>query len=245
MTEEEKQLYDNNNKRTIPQLILQLIKLILILILSILIKGLKIVWRFLVFLVDVAVDAMERLGEWWNANDTQEKVKKIKAAIKKGCITLGKWCVIAAVATAHGIAIGAVATWHGLVYGTKATIQGIIHLKPTVVRTGKLIVSGTKATIAWIKRCARGIRLFHIKRKRAYMRFRRNKGFKGLIVDSSNAVRDSIKMFMEEDQEEATPDAVTEDDIIEEELDERIENKKARKFGKKFFEKVKEIVEDE
>lgn len=245
MTEEGKQLYEDKNKRSITQLVLLLIKLVLILILSIIIKGLKIAWRFLVLLVDVAADAMERLGEWWNANDTQEKIKKIRAAIKKGCITFGKWCIIAAVATAHGIAIGAAATWRGLVYGTKATIQGIIHLKPTVIKTWRLIVRGTKAIIAWIKRCVRGMRLFHLKRKRAYMRFRRNKGFKGLIVDSSNAVRESIKMFMEEDQEEATPDAITEDDIIEEELDEKIENTKARKFGKKFFEKVKEIVEDE
>lgn len=242
---EDNNLYGNNKERSITKLILELLKLILILILSIIRKGLKIVWRLLVFLVDMSADCLERIGEWWNANDTQEKVKKLKAALKKGCIVFGKWCIIAAVAIGHGIVKGSIAAWHGIVYGTKATIQGIIHLKPTVIKIGKLIVKGSKATIAGGRRCGRAIKLFHLRRKRAYARFRRNKGFKGLIVDSSNAVRDGIKMFIEEDQEEATPEAITEDDIIEEEIDERLESNKARKFGKKFFDKVKDIVEDE
>lgn len=245
MTEEErKQLDEESSQKSGGQLLLELAKLILLLIWKIIKKGIKVLARFLLFLIESTQNGIARLIEWWNDNDTQEKVAEIKSTLKKWAITFGKWCVIAFNAIVKGIIIGSVATWHGIVIGVKATIQGIIHLKPTIIKIGELTVKGTKAFIAWMKRCGRGIKLSHIRRKRAYQRFRKNKGFKGLIIDSSTAVKNGIKMFMEEDQHEADPDAVTEDDLIEEEIEERLdEDSKAHKIGKKIFSTAKNIMD--
>lgn len=245
MTEEEKRkLEEEYSKQSGWQLLLELGRLILLLIWKIFRKGMKVLAKFLLFIIEYIQESFERLIEWWNANDTQEKVKKIKATIKEWCNIFAEWCVIAAKTTAKGIKIGAIATYHGIITGTKAAIQGIIHLKPTVVKIGKLIVQGCKAFAAWLVRCGRGIKLQNIKNRRAYQRFRRNKGFKGLIIDSSTAVKNGIKMFMEEDQHEAALDAVTEDDLIEEEIEERLdEDSKAHKIGKKLFSTAKNIMD--
>lgn len=248
MTEQErkqlKELY-GYDRLTLPQLFLELAKLIFLLVYSVLRKIVLIIWRLMVLLFELTVEGLQWLRDWWNDNDTQEKVAKIKEAIKHGCIVFAHWCVIAAKATGKGIVKASVATWHGIVYAAKATVEGIIHLKPTVIRAGELIVLGTKATIAWFVRVGRGIKLFHIRRKRAYQRFRRNKGFKGLIIDSATSVRDGITKFMEEDQQEANPDAVTEDDILGEQLEERFEEgSKTHRFGKTFIKKVKSIVDE-
>lgn len=245
MTEEErKQLQEEYSNRTGAQLLVELCRLILLLIWKIFKKGLKVLAKFLLFVIESMQEGWERLVEWWNDNDTQEKVAKIKATLRRWSIKFGEWCVIAAKATAKGIKIGAIATWHGIVYGTKATIEGIIHLKPTIIKIGQLTVKGCKTFAAMTVRCARGIKLSHIRRKRAYQRFRRNKGFKGLIIDSTTAVKDGIKMFMEEDQHEADPEAVTEDDLIEEEIEERVdEDSKAHKLGKRLFSTAKNIVD--
>ncbi len=245
MTEEErKELQEEYSKKTGGQLIAELARLVLLLIWKIIKKGIRVLAKFLLFIIESIQEGCEKLAEWWNAKDTQEKVAEIKATLKKWCIQFGKWCVIAAKATGKGIKIGAIATWHGIVKGTKATILGIIHLKPTIIKIGQAIAKGSKAFAAWTKRCGRGMKLSHIRRKRAYQRFRRNKGFKGLIIDSSNAVRNGITMFMEEDQEEAAPDAVTEDDLLKEEIEERVdEDNKAHKIGKKIFYSAKNIVD--
>ena len=53
-------------------------------------------------------------------------------------------------------------------------------------------------------------------------------------------------MFMEEDQNEATPDAITEDDIMEEVMEEKVnEGSKSVKFGKSFLSKAKDFMDVE
>ena len=245
MTEEEKkQIKEEYQDKSAGQLIVELFRLIMLLLWKILQTGFRIFCKFLLFLFESIQEGCEKLKEWWNDNSTQEKVAEIKAWIKHAWLVFCQWCVIAAKATWKGIKIGAAATWKGLILGTKATIQGIIHLGPTLKYLWQLTVKGVKFFIRWMKRCGRGIKLSHIKRKRAYQRFRQNKGIKGLMIDSSNAVKNGIQIFMEEDQEEATADAITEDDIIEEEFDERVkEDSRARKIGKSIFDKAKEVTD--
>lgn len=249
MTEQErKQLKEQYgyDRLTLPQLFLELAKLIFLLVYSVLRKIVLIIWRLTVLLFELTVDGLVYLRDWWNDNDTQEKVAKIRATIKHGCIVFAHWCVIGAKATGRGIKTGAIATWHGMVIAAKATVEGIIHLKPTVIKIGKSIAKGTRATIAWFIAIGRAFKLFHIRRKRAYQRFRRTKGFKGLFIDTATAVRDQIKHFMEEDQQEATPGAVTEDDILNETIEERIEEgSKTHIIGKKIITKMKSIVDEE
>ena len=239
------------------QLVRELLRLILVLI-----------WRFLVWLfkrllkgvlwcMQAAETGWKRLNDWWHDNDTQEKVAKLKAWVKKSAKTFGNWCLIAAKATWKGIKIGAKATWEGLkigakatargiVIGIKATIQGIIHLRSTLKKLGKLMVRGAHATAAWMKRCKRGMKLLRIRRKRAYQEFKRKGGVKGAIINTSHNVKSNIEKFMEEDQEEATPDAVTEDDIMEEALEEGAnDGKRPMKIGKSIISRAKNFMDVE
>ena len=49
---------------------------------------------------------------------------------------------------------------------------------------------------------------------------------------------------MEEEDVEASEDAITEDDILEEEIDNKLnEDNKAKKIGKTIFSKAKEVVD--
>ena len=259
MTEEEERQrrHEDISGRSAAQLVRELLRLILVLI-----------WRFLVWLIkrflkgilwcmQAAEEGWRRLNDWWHDNNTQEKVAKTKAWLKMAAKTFGRWCVIASKATLHGIVIGSKATWYGLkvaakatakgiVIAVKATIQGIIHLRPTIKKMGQLIVQGAKATVAWIKRCKRGMKLSRIRRRRRYEAFRRNGGVKGWMVNTSHNVRKNIEMFMEEDQEEAAPDAVTEDDSMEEALEEGAnDGKKSMKIGKSFITHAKNFMDVE
>lgn len=243
------------SEKSASQLARELLRLLLVL-----------AWRFLVWLfkrflkgvlwcMQATEKGWKRLNKWWNDNDTQEKVAKIKAGQKKAFRTLGRWCLIAGKSALKGIGIGTRATWkgirvgakatvQGIVAGIKATIQGMLHLRTTLKKAGTLLVQGARATKEWAKRCRQGMKLSHARRKRTYLKFKRNGGIKGMIVNTSRDVKNNIEMFMEEDQEEATPEAVTEDDIIEEVLEERAnERKHPMKIGQSFFSHAKSLMD--
>lgn len=247
MTEEERQNgLEEMTGKSASQLMRELLRLILVL-----------TWRFLVWLfkkflksvlwcMQAAEKGWKHLNDWWHDNNTQEKVTKTKAWFKMAAKTFGKWCVIAGKATIHGIVVGVKATVKGIVIAFKATIQGIIHLRPTLKKLGQLIVKGAKGFVAWMKRCRRGMKLSRIRRKRRHEAFLRNGGIKGWMMNTSRNMRKSIEMFMEEDQEEAAPDAVTEDDIMEEALEEGAnDGKKSMKIGKSFITRAKNFMDVE
>lgn len=239
------------------QLMRELLRLLLVLIWRFIVWLFKKILKGILWLLETIQDGWERLDEWWHDNSTQEKVAKTKAWLKMAVKTFGRWCVIAAHATAKGTVIGAKATWKGLKIATKATIkgitiaikatiEGIIHLRPTIKKIGQGIVKGAKATVAWMKRCRRGMKLSRIRRKRAYQAFKRNGGVKGAIVNTSRNVKNNIERFMEEDQEEAAPDAVTEDDLMEETLEEGANGgKRSMKIGKTFMSHAKNFMDVE
>ena len=239
------------------QICREMLRLLLVLLWRMLLWCIKKFLKGVLWLIQVCEDGCKRLNNWWHDNNTQEKVAKIKAWLSRAIRTFGRWCVTACKATVKGIAIGSVMAWKGIkiatkatakgiVIATKATVRGIIHLRPTIKKIGRLIVQGAKATWAWMKRCRRGMKLARIKRKRAYQHFRRNGGVKGMMIYTSHSIKNGIRMFMEEDQEEATPDAVTEDDIMAEELEERAnEGMKSIQIGKSFMEKAKDFMDGE
>ena len=258
MTEEDRlNEHEEYTERSASQLVRELLRLILVLIWRFIVWLFKRILKGILWCMQAAEDGCRRLNDWWHDNNTQEKVAKIKAWLKKAAKKFGKWCVIAGNATLHGIAVGAKATWHGLkvaakatikgiVIAIKATIQGIIHLRPTIKKLGQLIVRGAKAFVAWLKRCKRGMKLSRIRRRRRYEAFRRNGGIKGWMVSTTHDVRKNIELFMEEDQEEADPDAVTEDDIMEEALEEGAnDGKKSMKIGKSFITRAKNFMDVE
>lgn len=258
MEEEEIQNgHEEMTGKSASQLMRELLRLIFVLIWKFIVWLFKKILKGILWCMQTLEDGWKRLNEWWNDNNTQEKVAKTKAWIKMAAKTFGHWCVIAGKATIHGIVVGAKATWYGLkvatiatakgiVIAAKATVQGIIHLRPTIKKIGQLIVKGAKGFAAWMKRCKRGRKLASIRRRRRYEAFRRNGGIKGWMISTSHNMRKNIEMFMEEDQEEATPEAVTEDDIMEEALEEGAnDGKKSMKFGKSFITHAKNFMDVE
>lgn len=258
MEEEERQNgHEEMTGKSASQLMRELLRLIFVLIWKFIVWLFKKILKGILWCMQALENGWKRLNEWWNDNNTQEKVAKTKAWLKMATRTFGHWCIIAGKATGHGIVVGAKATWYGLkvatiatakgiVIAAKATVQGIIHLRPTIKKIGQLIVKGAKGFAAWMKRCKRGRKLASIRRRRRYEAFRRNGGIKGWMISTSHNMRKNIEMFMEEDQEEATPEAVTEDDIMEEALEEGAnDGKKSMKFGKSFITHAKNFMDVE
>ncbi|MCH5176102.1 MAG: hypothetical protein J1F40_09460 [Prevotellaceae bacterium] len=256
MTDEERrQGQDEYSNRSVLQLCRELLRLLLVLLWRMLLWCIRKFLKGVLWLIQACEDGCSRLNIWWHDNNTQEKVAKTKAWLRMATKTFGRWCVIAWKATIKGIVIGSVMTWkgikiatqatiRGLIIAIRATVRGIIHLRPTIKKICRMTVQGAKATWAWMKRCRRGMKLSHIRRKRAFQRFRRNGGVKGMMIDTSRSIKNGIQMFMEEDQEEAAPDAVTEDDIMAEELEERANDGiKSIKYGKSFMEKAKDFMD--
>lgn len=256
MTDGDKQQrQDEYSGRSAMQLCREILKLALVLLWRILLWCIKKFLKGLLWLIQAIETGLKKLNVWWHDNNTQEKVAKTKAWLYKAMRTLGRWCVIAGKSIVKWTGIGAVMAWRGLkkaaratlrgiVIAIKAIVRGIIHLRPTIKKILRLTVRGVKATWAWMKRCRKGMKLFYIRRKRAYRRFRSNGGVKGMMVDTSRSIRNGIQMFMEEDQEEAAPDAVTEDDIMAEEFEEKAnEGIKSIKLGKSFMDKAKDFMD--
>ncbi len=243
--------------RSASQLFRELLRLLLVLIWRFLVWLFKRILKGILWCMQAIEDGLIRLNDWWHDNNTQEKVAKMKAWLKKAAKTFGHWCVVAAKATGKGIVIAAKATGHGLivaakatgrgiVIAVKATIQGIIHLRPTIKKIGQLIIKGAKNTAAGMKRARRGMKLSSIRRRRRHEAFVRNGGMKGWMNRTSHNVRSNIERFMEEDQEEATPDAVTEDDIMAEALEKGAnDGKKPMKIGKTFITHAKNFMDVE
>jgi hypothetical protein len=248
---------DTHIRESIVRLTHELLRLVLILIWKFTIWLLRKMAKGLLWCLQTIEKGWVQLNVWWNDNDTQAKVAKIKAGLRKAAATLAEWSKIACKEGIKGTKIGAAASWKGLkiaskatlqgiIIGFKATIQGIIHLRSTSKKIGQLVQKGTIATWKWIKRCWRSMKFSHIKRKRAYQEFRRNGGIKGSLVKTSHHVKQSIEIFMEEDQEEATAEAVTEDDLMEEVLEEGAnEGRKSMRIGKSFIARAKNFMDAE
>ena len=248
---------DAHIRESIVRLTRELLRLILILIWKFTIWLFKKTAKGLLWCLQAIEKGWTQLNTWWNDNDTQAKVEKTKAELRKAASTLAEWSKIAYKEALKYLKIGAKASWEGLkttskstlkgiIIGAKATIQGIIHLRSTCKKISTLTQKGAIATWKWFKRCWRSMKLSHIKRKRAYQEFRRNGGIKGCLVKTSHHVKYSIEIFMEEDQEEATEDAVTEDDLMEEVLEEGAsEGKKSMRIGKSFITHAKNFMDAE
>ena len=147
--------------------------------------------------------ALQACIDFWNDNSTQEMLHIIKSWCVHTLKTLGSYCVIS------GVAI-----WKGLVWLMKAIVQGLIHLKPTLIYLGRLCVKAGKGLWKGIVICGKSIRLYFLKKQHAFRRFRRNKGFKGLLIDTKNYLQALLNSYMEEDNETISSDAISYDEYV-------------------------------
>ena len=255
---------DKFNNASTGELIKQIFILLGRLVLAILKRALATILKCIIWCIDKIVEGWHKLIIFWNSSDTQEKRRRIIAAIKQGAhnfVKLSKkiwawtkkYTIIGAKLTWKYTRLGCkyfvkylfitiIAIWNGILWTIRTTKDLIIHSKPTFIRLWNDIKKGSKDFWRWVVRTYRCIKLGHIRRRRAWQHFRRTKGFKGLLIDMGHGLTNGIKSFMEEDQFETDPEAITEDDIIAEQMDEK--PSKANEISKKIFKGVKEIVEE-
>lgn len=243
-------MYNNDRQKSTGQLISELSKLLLQLLWVIIKKILKIIIKSILFIIHAVEDGITRWRIFWNDNDTQQKVAKTKLRLKiwghktlkfihKTAKLIVQWTVTGSKAAAKYTIVGIQLTIVGIIWTAQHIVLGIIHMKPTVIKLWELTKRVAKAFVAWCTRANRGRKLRNIRRRRNYEAFVRNGGIKGMLNKWRTNLKAAIQNYMDEEQEEAHPNAITEDDILEEEIG----SSKAHIIGKHLFSSVKNIVD--
>ena len=198
---------------------------------------LKIIVRGLLWLIDATGRLVERTKLFWNDNNTQDKLRKISKAIKK---------VAKALIKALGIAL--LATLKTCAWTLKKAFSGLIHLKSTL----KSICNWTKKNAIrfakWIAKGASNFAQWIAKQKTNYKNFRKNKGFKGLLLDLRNGLKGQISSYLDEEQEEDVEQENNQQEVIDTDnfidIDEDLPDKGVTGFGKRLYKAMKNIVEE-
>lgn len=209
-------------------------KLVLLLICKIIFRIVKLIIKAVVYAWKGIVIASEKAIQFWKSTPTQAKLKLLRKHTRIFLKKLRHWLYLALVYTLRFI-----------VLCIKGLIHGIIHLKSTIIMLGHATAAAWKSLVRTFRQFLRGRKLSHIKRKRAYRAFRKNKGFKGLLIDTANLLKGKINSYMEEEQTDTSPDAVTEDDLFDESMDEEEQNNKAHVIGRKLLSSVKNLLDED
>lgn len=190
-------------------------------LLRLILKGLMFCFTLLKILLQACID-------FWNDNSTQEKLHLAR-----------HWCANSLKALWFYTLMGIYAIGKGLVWTAKATWRGITHLKPTLIFLGRLCVKAAKATWRGLVVCGKAIRIFFLKRQQAFRRFRRNKGFKGLLIDIKTYLQEQLNSYMNEDNDTVSSDAISYEEYID------ANSKDGKKsFGRKIYNKVDELIDN-
>lgn len=244
---------DNNDKSTLAVLA-EIVKLLLLLCWKgikalgrLLLRFGKFLLRWLVKGLLALIDGIDyvctRLKAFWNNNDTQEKIRKIGRGLKNGLL-----------ATLSGIGVGLLYVGKGIVWLLRKLFVGLIHLNTTLKLFGRWIAKVAVMFGKWVGRQGANFKAWCGKKKQQYKAFRRNKGFKGLLVDMRDGLRGGINNFIEDDQQQdvagttATTDEAAEEimeaDLFDDDDDDDIENARGlKKVGKKIYRAMQRLVE--
>jgi hypothetical protein len=213
---------------------------------------LKMFCKFVLWIIDKTEEGIVRLRAFWNDNDTQAKVRIIRLKLRRAAKKCGVWSIIALKATGRALKWTAIHLYIGFVWLVRKTIEACIHLRPTIKKAWKGICIAAKWLANLMVSFVHGIANWFRARRDAYRRFRKNKGFKGLLIDVGNGLKRTVDNYMEEPQNEENentdePDSaddnqeiVTDADLLEAELN---EESKVRSFGKRIYDAMKRIVE--
>lgn len=211
---------------------------------------LVIVCKGLLWLIDLAQDGWQRWCTFWNDNDTQDKVRKVKASLLRWSKQLGVWCVQGLKAAGRGLLWLGIHLWQWFVWALKKTIEGIIHLRPTLGKLWRGVKCGWRYAGAWLKQCGTAVAAWWRSRCDAYRKFRQNKGFRGLLVDIGNGLKGAVNRYIEDEQseeDENVKEAGDEDKETEMDTDlyeSRLpEDSHVHSWGKRFYNAMKRIVE--
>lgn len=224
-TQSPKNKYEDKSGR---EMLAEILRLTLKLIVKIGYNLLKLTAKGIKYIYTCINTAIKRIVDFWNANDTQVKLRIARIKLKAACTTLKHWSIVALKATAHFT-----------VWCFKEIVKAIIHLKPTVQKCWAATKKFAKASCEWAKRMYRIGKIKRAKQEIAYRKFRQHKGFKGLLIDIGNYLKSQIENYMDEEQVEASADANDEEAVMEIGEDDNT----AQIIGKRIFSKVKTIVD--
>lgn len=244
---------EQEQKKTTKELWLELGRLILILLATMLKYCISSIGRFFVYLFSLFKSGLHAIRVWWFDKNTQEKIRSILLRIRKYIRLCIKWTVIGLATlfrwtkkalrfiirkTIKYILLFFIYLWKGSRWLAINLFNLIVHMKPTIIR---MMASFRE----WRKRVARGRRLSKIRKQRRHEEFVRNGGIRGALERKTTSLKSSIRSYMEEDQSEVDPGAVTDDEIIREKFEQMERDNKAHVISKKFFSSIKNIVEED
>lgn len=171
--------------------------------------------------------------EFWNDNSTQEKLHIARLWCLKALKTLSIWLLI-----------GVKQLWKGLKWLVHALIRSIIHLQSTLVIVSRQIVKGIKLIWKVLKQCGKNIRNFSTKQKQNYYKFRKNKGVKGLLIDTKNSLQRSLDNYMKDETDEvgkADNEPISYEEFISEGNQ---DPDKPMPLARKLYDEMKRIFDD-
>ena len=192
--------WENENKST-AAVLLEIAKLLILLLWKgvkalgrLILKGLLLLLKLLVkgllWVIDSVERAIKRFKVFWNDNSTQQKRKKIGRGIKKACQ-----------ATLTAIWVSIVYMGKAIIWLLKKTFKGLIHLKSTLKTIWTWTVKAVKGFGRWINKTLKAVAAWWEKKKYQYRSFRRNQGFKGMLLDMRDGLKGEISNYIEDDQQ--------------------------------------------
>jgi len=203
-------------------------------LLKLIIKAFKVCFAILKLLLQTCID-------FWNDNSTQEKI----IMIRRWCISTSKkafhYLLVGLKYTGIGLLIFSHSLWEGLKWLTTKTIKGIIHLRSTLTFLRIWIFKACKTSWDWTKQCGRNLHLFFQKRQQAFRHFRRNKGFKGLLIDTKNYLQTLVNSYMDEGTEDSNNNVLSYDDLIN---DSSSDVGKHRPIGRQIYNEIKKLIDN-
>ena len=237
---ENRQIHNHEDKSG-SEMLSEIMRLLLKLLLMLITKVLRFIIKVVRFLFRLLKMLLQACADYWNDNSTQEKIRMGRRWCRNAMHTALRWSVIAFHTLCRWSVIALKATWRGMVWTAKAIVRGIIHLRPTIILTGRMIAKGLKATWRGMVWSARMLKTYALRRKRAYQAFRQNKGFKGLLLDIKNHLQRRINDYMDEGQEDKESDAMSYSEYITDEIG---DDNKTRSIGKKIYTGMNKLFDD-
>lgn len=229
--------------------------------------GVKLACKGLLCLIDATDACLLALSRFWNDHSTQEKLRRVRWGLS-----------VAWQATLAGSSWLAVHTWHGLrwlarhigrgckwlaVHGAqgvwlfcRGVAWSVVHLRGALALTGRGIARA--GTWVWHGTCSLADAVCQRMKRlyRAWVHFRRTKGFKGLLIDFGLWLRQAINDLMEEQDgptAETTSSVQPDDEPLPDDEPERFfdndltdnDTQRVHIFGQRFYRALRHIVEDD
>lgn len=213
------------------EMLADILKLSLKLLLKLLVRLCKFIAKGLALLFYLFKLGIQRIIDFWNDNNTQQKLRIAKKWCRNAIRLLSMWLVLC---LRFFVKIG--------VWTAKAIGHGLLNLKPSLVMLGNLIVRFAHAMWKLCIALGRRVKLFFVHRKRAYAAFRKNKGFRGLMIDTKNYLQHLLNDYMDEDQGEADSNSMSYEEYIKEV---RSEKNDSNTLGKRIYQSMKNIIDSD